>query len=109
VVDITKDQKTATLRCDCAGQCATLVVDRDMCSDGEVSYSISMQDSRYDHRHNSVLGRIKSSFKILFGKPIYYSDIYIGDPQKFADFVNKLNEIVENKETQKGVDIDASS
>jgi hypothetical protein len=54
--------------------------------DGEVDYDISVQDSRYDHNYNTLWGRIRSVAKILFGKPVYYNDVYINDPEKFKKF-----------------------
>lgn len=79
------------LKCDCG--CSMLVVDREEWDDGEVNYNISVQDSRYDHNYTTLWGRIKSAAKVLFGKPVYYSDIYIEEPEKFQGFVEKLNEL----------------
>jgi hypothetical protein len=61
--------------------------------DGEINYNITVQDSRYDHNYTTLWGRIKSAMKILFGKPVYYSDVHIDDPQKFKEFVEKLNKL----------------
>jgi hypothetical protein len=46
------------------------------------------------------MGRIKSAAKVLFGKPVYYSDIYIEDSEKLRKFVEKLNKLC--PETKKG-------
>lgn len=83
-----KREKTVTLKCSC--NCSRFVVDKTLWEDGEVSYSVSVQDSRYDHNHTTLLGRIKSAFKILLGKPIYYNDVYIDNPKKFKNFVEEL-------------------
>jgi hypothetical protein len=40
---------------------------------------------------HTIWGRIKSAMTILFGKPVYYSDVYINDPAKFREFAEKLN------------------
>jgi hypothetical protein len=32
--------------------------------------------------------------KVLFGKPVYYSDVYISKPEDFRNFVEKLKELV---------------
>ena len=69
-----------------------LVVDKDIYDD-EVSYSFSMQDSSYSHGYNTLFGRMRRACKILFGKPIYYNDIYIEDLKKFSAFVKELNEL----------------
>ena len=69
------------------------VVDRTIWNDGEISYNITVQDSRYNHNNTTIWGRLKSAFKILFGKPVYYSDVYIDNPEKFAEFVGQLNDL----------------
>jgi hypothetical protein len=84
-----KKETTILLKCDCG--CSMLVVERCEWEDGEVDYNISVQDSRYDHNYTTLWGRIKSAVKVLFGKPVYYSDVYIDDPEKFEDFVKRLN------------------
>ena len=91
-----RQEKSVYLKCDCG--CSMFVVDRTIWNDGEISYNITVQDSRYDHNHTTVLGRIKSAFKILFGKPVYYSDVYIDNPEKFAEFVGQLNDLCEDVE-----------
>jgi hypothetical protein len=86
-----KKETTVFLRCDCG--CSMFVVYKTEWEDGTVDYDISVQDSRYDHNYNTLWGRIKSAMKILFGKPVYYSDVYINDPEKFREFVKRLNEL----------------
>ena len=92
---MTKQQKTVTLRCDC--NCAMFVIDKTVYADGDTDYSIQVQDSRYDHNHNTVWGRIKIALKILFGKPVYYSDVYIGEPEKFINFVSELSKLIDDE------------
>jgi len=89
-----KKETFVFLRCDCG--CSMFVVDKSEWEDGDVYYNISVQDSRYDHNYNTLLGRIKSAMKILFGKPIYYSDVLIEEPEKFKSFVKQLNELCED-------------
>jgi hypothetical protein len=91
-----KKETTILLKCDCG--CSMLVVDKEEWEDGEVDYNISVQDSRYDHNYTTLWGRIKSAVKVLFGKPVYYSDIYIDDPEKFREFVGKLNRLMHGTE-----------
>jgi hypothetical protein len=55
-----KKETTIVLKCDCG--CSMLVVDKEEWDDGEVDYNISVQDSRYDHNHTTLWGRIKSAF-----------------------------------------------
>ena len=70
-----------------------LVVERTVWEDGDIDYDISVQDSRYDHNYTTIWGRFKSAMKILFGKPVYYSDVYIDSPEKFRGFVEDLNRL----------------
>jgi hypothetical protein len=84
------------LKCDCG--CSMLVVEKSEWDDGEVDYNISVQDSRYDHNYTTFWGRLKSAMKVLFGKPVYYSDVYIDEPEKFKGFVQKLNDLCQEKQ-----------
>jgi len=68
-----------------------LVVDKTVWEDGELNYNFTVQDSRYDHNYTTLWGRIKTAATILFGKPVYYSDVYIGKTEKFREFVEQLN------------------
>ena len=86
-----KQEATVMLKCDC--ECSMLVVDKTTWENGEIDYNISVQDSRYDHNYTTLWGRIRSAMKILLGKPVYYSDIYIEKPEKFREFVKELNKI----------------
>ena len=86
-----KQVTTVILKCDCG--CSMVVVDKTTWDNGEVNYNISVQDSRYDHNYTTLLGKIKNAMKILFGKPVYYSDVYIEKPEKFREFVGELNKI----------------
>ena len=70
-----------------------LVVEKTVWENGEIDYDISVQDSRYDHNYTTIWGRFKSAMKILFGKPVYYSDVYIENPEKFKALVEDLNKL----------------
>ena len=70
-----------------------LVVEKTEWDDGEIDYNISVQDSRYDHNYTTIWGKMKSAMKILLGKPVYYSDVYIESPEKFMAFVENLNKL----------------
>jgi len=86
-----KKETTVFLKCDCG--CSMLVAERTEWEDGDIDYDISIQDSRYDHNYTTIWGRIKSAMKILSGKPVYYSDVYINGPEKFKEFVENLNKL----------------
>ena len=95
-MSIKRNQKTVTLRCECIGQCAMLVIDKDIYDDNEIGYHISMQDSSYNHNYNTIWGRLKRACKALLGKRIYYNDICVDNPQNFINFVGELNELIGN-------------
>ena len=89
-----KKEKMIILKCECG--CSMLVAERSEWNfDGVdyIDYDISVQDSRYDHNYTTFFGRLKSAMKILFGKPIYYSDVYINDPKKLREFAEELKEM----------------
>jgi hypothetical protein len=73
------------------------VVDKTVWDNGEVDFNISVQDSRYDHNYTTLWGRLKTAMKILFGEPVYYSDVYIEGTEIFRKFVEDLNKLLEEK------------
>ena len=88
------------LKCRCG--CSMFVVEKTVWEDGEVHINITSQDSRYDHANQSFLSRIKGALKILFGKPVYYSDIFIDkeNMHKLKDFVSKLNKMIDDTQSK---------
>ena len=90
------DKKEASVMLKCSCGCSAVVVEKTEWNNGEIDIGISIQDSRYDHNYTTVWGRIKTALKILFGKPVYYSDVYIDKPEVFKKFVKDLNELCED-------------
>ena len=88
---IEKKESEVRLKCSCG--CSAVVVEKTEWEDGDIDYNISIQDSRYDHNYTTVWGRMKTAAKILFGKPVYYSDVYINEPEKFKNFVNDMSRL----------------
>ena len=84
--------KMITLPCDC--KCCMFVVEKSVWEDGDIAYNITIQDSRYDHNYNTLWGRIKRAVKILFGKPIYYSDVHLEGEEAFRKLVNDMGDLV---------------
>lgn len=70
------------------------VAEKTKWEDGDIRYSLSIQDSRYDHNYNTVWGRIKRADAPLFGKPVYFNDVYIDDEGKFKKLVSDLSELI---------------
>lgn len=79
------------LPCDC--RCCMFVAEKTKWEDGDISYDLSIQDSRYDHNYNTFWGRIKRAAAALFGKPVYFSDVHISDEGKFKKLVSDLSEL----------------
>lgn len=90
-----KKSKMITLPCDC--KCCMFVVEKTKWEDGDVNYNITVQDSRYDHNYNTLLGRIKRAWRILFGKPIYYNDVHIENENVFRDLVRDMENLLEEE------------
>ena len=80
-----------TLPCDC--KCCMLVIEKTVWEDGEVNYNISVQDSRYDHNCNTFWGRLKRAGQLLFGKPIYYSDLYMEGEETFRKLIEDMQRL----------------
>lgn len=72
------------------------VIEKDVWDDGDVSYSISVQDSRYDHGYNTVWGRLRRAFKAMFGKPVYYNDLYLEGEQTFRKLLADMQELADD-------------
>ena len=66
------------------------VIEKSIYENGERAYSISIQDSRYDHDFNTLWGRIKRAASVLFGKPIYYNDLYLDGEETFHQLVKDM-------------------
>jgi hypothetical protein len=88
-----KQETMVIQKCDCG--CSMLVVEKTVWDDGDIDYNITVQDSRYDHNYTTIWGRLKSAMKVLFGKPVYYSDIYIDKLDDLKNLVERLKGLVE--------------
>lgn len=69
------------------------VVDKTIWEDGSVDYNISIQDSRYDHNCSTLWGRLKRAFRILFGRPVYYSDVFLPDEKAYNELLREMQEL----------------
>ena len=92
--------KMITLPCDC--KCCMFVVEKTVWEDGDINYNITIQDARYDHNYNTLWGRIKRATKILFGKPIYYNDVYLDGDEKFQKLVKDMDELAKSNLNEEG-------
>jgi len=70
------------------------VIDKTLWKDGDISYNISIQDSRYDHNYNTIWGRLSRAGKVLFGKPVYYNDVHLEGEERFSALVSDMAELI---------------
>ena len=81
------------LQCDC--KCCEIAFEKFKWADDDVTYDISVLDSRYDHEANGVLNRIRNAFKVLFGKQICYNDVSLDSDEKFDKLLEGLRRLRE--------------
>ena len=86
-----RQEKLVIRRCEC--KCCTFVVEKTIWTDGDIAYDITIQDARYDHDYNTLWGRIKRAFKALFGKPVYYNDVYLEGEDAYASLLEELKDL----------------
>lgn len=89
-----------TLPCDC--KCCMFVIEKTIWEDGDINYNITIQDSRYDHNYNTLWGRMKRAAKTLFGKPIYYNDVYWEGEETFKRLVEDMNGLAKSNLSEEG-------
>ena len=90
-----KTSKMITLPCDC--RCCMFVVEKTTWTDGNISFNITVQDSRYDHNFNTPWGRIKRAAKTLFGKPVYFNDVHLEGEEKFRSFLKDMESLLQDE------------
>lgn len=81
------------LQCDC--KCCEIAFEKFKWADDDVTYDISVLDSRYDHEANGVLNRIRNAFKVLFGKQICYNDVSLDGDERFDELLEELRKLRE--------------
>ena len=91
---MTQKSRRITLPCDC--KCCMLVIEKTIWEDGDINYNITIQDSRYDHNYNTLWGRMKRAAKTLFGKPIYYNDVYLDCEETFQQLAEDINNLAKS-------------
>jgi len=88
-----KERNMVIRACDC--RCCMFVVEKTIWENGDIDYNISIQDSRYDHNYNTLWGRIKRASSALFGKPIYFNDMYIENEEKYKQLIIEMQNLLE--------------
>ena len=77
------------VKCDCG--CCVLEISRYDWGD-YTEYNVAVLDSRYDHKANGLLNRVRNALKVLFGKKIYYNDVCMTEEQ-FDRLVGRIHEL----------------
>jgi len=70
------------------------VVEKRRWANGDINYGITIQDARYDHRFNTAWGRLTRAAKILFGKPIYYSEVFLQGEEEYGKLVAEMTDLM---------------
>lgn len=89
-----KTSKHIILPCDCG--CCMFVIEKTKWEDGDVSYNITVQDSRYDHDYNTIWGRVKHACRIFLGKPVYYNDVHIENQDAFQSLIEEMKSLFDS-------------
>ena len=89
-----KESPMVLRKCDCG--CCMLVVQKVIWDDTDTDYHISIQDSRCIGK-NSLWERLKGAFSILFGKPVYYNDLLIEDPEDYYALLKEMESLKDFK------------
>ena len=97
---MTQKNRRIILPCDC--KCCMLVIEKTIWEDGDINYNITIQDSRYDHNYNTLWGRLKRAAKTLFGKPIYYNDVYLDGEDTFQQLAEDINNLAKSNLSEEG-------
>lgn len=85
------EKKTARIMLPCDCGCCMFVIEKTVWEDGDMNYNISVQDSSYGHSYNTLWGRLQRAVKALFGKPIYFNDVYLEGEDTFQQLVRDMN------------------
>ena len=88
------DNKTIYLPCDC--RCCVLEISKWTWDDETGGYDICVLDSRYDHKANGILNRIRRAAKALLGKPVYFNDVALS-PERFDLLIQQMTELRDSK------------
>lgn len=86
--------KEVTIQCE---DCAERVVFMRHCwNDGDVDYEINIEDSYCGGgEYTGVWGRLKRAWKAFWAKPVYYSGIYVEDPERVKKFLKDCLALME--------------
>ena len=89
-----------TAECECG--CCEVQFTKQTYGDAVPFYNISIADSYYDHNPNSLIGRLRRAFGILFGKPVYFNDACLY-PEDFDALLTALEELRDNDSKESAV------
>lgn len=89
-----KDIKSVYLRCD--DHAEVLTFNRYEFEDGDVDFEINIEDSYCGGDYMGIKGRLKRAWKAFFAKPVYYTGIYIENPERVKSFLEECKNLISN-------------
>ena len=94
IKDITRE---VALRCD---DCAeTVVFMQHNWLHNDIDYEIVIEDSYCGGgEYRGVFGRLRRAWRAFWGKPIYYSGVYVEDPARMESFLKECLAVVQEGE-----------
>ena len=80
--------KEVTIQCeDCAERVVFMQHNWEYMHDGDVDYEICIEDCYCGGEDRGFFGRLKRSWRAFWAKPVYYSGIYVEDPERVRKFL----------------------
>lgn len=61
----------------------------------DIDYEISIKDSYCGGDYRGVIGRLRRAWQAFWGKPIYYTSIYVDDPDRTRKFLEQCLALME--------------
>lgn len=92
-----KDNKAIYMRCDCG--CCVLKISKWAFDEDDCGYDIAVLDSRYDHKANGVLNRLKRAANALFGRPVYFNDVSLTH-ERYDRLIQQMIELRDSEERE---------
>lgn len=87
------DKESSMIALPCDFENCMFVVGKNCYEDGDISYLISMQDSRCVNGRSTLWERIKRASKILFGKYVPFNDLYMEGEETFHKLVKDMENL----------------
>lgn len=87
--------RTVTIRCD--DNAEAVVFNRYDYHDGDVGYEINIEDNYCGGDYMGIKGRFRRAWHAFWAKPIYYTGIYVDDPDRILSFFDDCLSLMEGE------------